>query len=100
MTIYPSWYEFPLGTFRTEDLNVAPSRGEEHEACDTARLYKDTMSECKMEFGDPGIRAPTQQELKISERFAAYDSLDIDMVAQIDERDEQRCKLKYYRSAR
>ena len=54
--------------------------------CDTIRLYKDTMREDTMEFSDPGIRASTQQELKIAERLAAYNSGDVDKAARIYER--------------
>ena len=80
---------------------MAPSRGEEHYARDTIRIYKDTMREDAMEFGDPYVRAPTQQELKIAERVAAYNSCDMDKVARIDERDEQCRNWKsYHRSVR
>ena len=41
------------------------------------------MREDAMEFGDPLARAPTQQELKIAERFAAYNTGDMDKVARI-----------------
>ena len=40
-----------------------------------------------MEFGDPYIRTPTPQELKIDERVGAYNDGDIDKVAPFDERD-------------
>ena len=83
------------------DLGVAPSRWEEHCARDTIRLYKDTVREDATEFGDQGIFAPTKQELKIAERFAAYNSADMDKVTWIDEREEQRRKWKsYHRSIR
>ena len=75
---------------------MAPSRGEEHDARDTIRLYKDTMSEDAMDFCDPDIRAPTQQELKIAGRVVAYNTGDMDKVARIDEREEQRRKWKSY----
>ena len=39
------WYELPLGTFRSSDLSMARSRGDEHDARDTIRLNKDTMCE-------------------------------------------------------
>ena len=38
---------------------------------DTIRIYKDTMWEDTMEFGDPYVCAPAQQELKIAERIVA-----------------------------
>ena len=34
----------------------------------TIRIYKETMRKDAMEFGDPYIHSPTQEELKISER--------------------------------
>ena len=37
---------------------------------DTTRLYKDTMREEAMRLGDHLPCAPTQQELKITERVA------------------------------
>ena len=43
--IHPRWYELPLGTCRGGDLSVASSRREEHDVCDTIRIYKDTMRE-------------------------------------------------------
>ena len=68
---------------------------------DTIRRYKDTMREDAMEFGDPYVHAPTQQELKIAERVSSYNSGNLDKVARIYERDEQLCKWKsYHRSAR
>ena len=101
LPIHLRWYELPLGTYRSCDLSVAPSRAEEHYARDTIRLYRDTMREDAMEFGYPAVRAPTQQELKIAERVAAYSSGDMDKVARIDEREEQRRKWKsYHRSVR
>ena len=101
LPIHPRWYELPLGTCRSGDLSVAPSRREEHDARNTIRLYKDTVREDAMEFGDPNIRALAQQELNIAERIAAYNSCDLDKVARIDEREEQRRKWKaYHRSVR
>ena len=86
MPIHQRWYEFPSGTCRSGDLSVAPSPGEEHDARYTVRLYKDTMREDAKEFGDPlaSVRAPTQQELKIAKRVAAYAADDMDKVARID----------------
>ena len=43
---------------------------EKHDVGDTIRIYKDTISEDAMEFGDPYVRASTQQELNIAERVA------------------------------
>ena len=78
------------------DLSVTPSRGEEQDARETIRFYKDTMHEDAMEFGYPLVRAPTQQELKIAERVAAYNAGYIDKVARIDKSEEERCKWKAY----
>ena len=59
------------------------------------------MREDEIEFGDPALRAPTRQELKISECVAAYNSGDMDKVASFDEREERHRKCKsYYRSVR
>ena len=80
---------------------MAPSCGGEHDARDTTGLYKDTMREDAMELGDPDIRAPTKQGLKIAERVATYNSCDMDKVGRIDEHEEQRRKWKsYHRSFR
>ena len=51
---------------------MVPNCGKDHDARDIIRLYKDTMREDAIEFGDllESIRAPTQQELKIAERVA------------------------------
>ena len=59
---------------------------------DTTHIYKDTMREDAMELGGSPVRAPTQQELKISEPVAAYKSGDIYMIARIDLREEERRK--------
>ena len=63
LPIHPRWYELLLGTFRSGYLSVASIRGEEHEARDTIRLHIDTAHEDSIEFGDPLVRAPDQQEL-------------------------------------
>ena len=42
-----------------------------------------------MGLGDPYVRAPSLQELKIAKRVCAYNTGDIDKVARIDERDEE-----------
>ena len=39
-----------------------------------------------MDFDDFYVRAPTQQELTISERVVSYNSGDVDKVARIEER--------------
>ena len=92
LPIHQCWYELPLGTCRSGDLSMAPSHGEEHDTRYTIRLYKDNMREDTMEFGEPGARAPTQQEPKIAKRVTAYNSGDIDNIARIDEREKQRRK--------
>ena len=53
-------------------MDASPSRGKEHHARDTIPLYKVTMREGAMEFGDPlaNVRAPTRLDLKIAERVA------------------------------
>ena len=73
---------------------MVPSCGEEHDACDIIRLYKDTMPEYAMDFSDPlsSARASTLQELKIAERVPAYNGGDMDRIARIDEREEERRK--------
>ena len=101
LAIHPRWYNLSLGTCRSSDLSAAPSRGEEHDARAIIRLYKGTMREDAMAFGDSAVHGPTPQELKIGELFAAYSSGNIDKVARIDEREEQRRKWKaYHRSVR
>ena len=66
LSILLRWYEYSLGTCHRGDLSVKPSRGEENDARDTVRLYKDTLREDVIQRGDPLFRAPAQQELKIS----------------------------------
>ena len=39
-TIQPSWYVLLSGTCHSDDLSIAPSRGEEHDVHDTISLYK------------------------------------------------------------
>ena len=101
LLIQTHWYELSLGTCRSGDISVAPSRGEEHDEHDTIRLYKDTTREDAMKFGDPLVHAPTQQELNITERVAAYNADYMDKVARIDERGEECRKWKeYHRNVR
>ena len=71
---------------------MAPSREEEHDARDKILLYEDTMLEDVMEFGDPYVCALPQQELKIAELIAAYNTGNIDEVVRIDEHEEHRSK--------
>ena len=94
LMIHLRWYELPLGASRSADLSVVLSRGKEYDARDVIRLYKDTMREDAIEFNDPLVRAPTQQELKIAERVAAYNSGGMDKVAHINESEEQRRRWK------
>ena len=54
------------------------------------------MHENAMEFGDPYVHAPTQKELKISERVAAYNAGAMDKVSRIDEREEDPHRWKCY----
>ena len=63
---------------------------------DTIRLYNETIREDAMELGDSTVRGSTQQELKIAEPVSAYNSDEMDKVARIDEREEQRHKWKAY----
>ena len=86
------WYELPLDTCRSGNLGVAPIRGEEHDARDTIRLYKDAIRKDAMELGDSLVRAPTQQELKINERVIAYNAGEMDKVVRIDEREQEHRK--------
>ena len=61
------------------------------------------MNEDPMEFGDhlASVHAPNRQELKITERVAAYNAGDMDKVSGIDEREEERRKWKrYHRNVR
>ena len=61
---------------------------------DKTRMYKDTMHEDVMEFGDllASVCAPIQQELKIAEPVSAYNVGDMDKVAHIDEHEDERRK--------
>ena len=53
LLIHPRWYKLPLDTYRDNDSSVVPSGGEEHDARDMIRIYKNTKREDAMEFGDP-----------------------------------------------
>ena len=77
LPIHPRWYESPLGTCRSGDLCVAPSRIEEHDARYTIRIYKDTMCEDAIEFSNHHVCAQTRQELKIAERVSSYNAGDM-----------------------
>ena len=96
--IHLRWYDLPLGTCRSGNLSVAPTRGEEHDACDTVRLYEETIREDALEHDNPSaaVRAPTRQELMVAKRVAAYEAGDMGKVARIDGRVEERCKWRKY----
>ena len=61
LPIHPRRYELLQGFFRSGDLSLTPSHAEVHNARDTTHLYKVTMREDTMEFGDllASFRAPT-----------------------------------------
>ena len=67
---------------------MSKTHRDERYARDTIRICKDTMRKDAMEFGDPYIRVPTQQGLKIAECVAAYKAGDVDKVSCIDEREK------------
>ena len=90
LPIHTRRYELPFGICTSGELSVSSSRGEEHDARDTIRLYKDTMRKDAMELCDSLVRSPTQQELKIAECVFAYNSGDIDKIARINECEEER----------
>ena len=86
--IYAKHIVLPLGARPSGDLSLAPIRGEEHDAQNTTRMYKDNNCEDTLEFDDTYVRAPTQQKLNIDERFAIYNASEMDKVTRIDEREE------------
>ena len=52
LLIHSWWYEFPSGTYCSEDLSHASNRGENHDGRDTMRLYKYTLRGDKIGHGD------------------------------------------------
>ena len=56
------------------------------------------MRKIAIELRDPlsNVRAPAQKKLKITERVSTYSSRDMEKVARIDEREEERRKWKAY----
>ena len=67
LPIHPFSHEFSLGMFRSDDLHQVQSSDEEHDAQDTLCLYKETMCENALEFGDTcvTIRMPTLTKRRI-----------------------------------
>ena len=63
LPIHPCWHELLSSTCRSVDLNLVPIRDEEHDACGTMRLYKDTMRDGATELVDPleSVRAPARR---------------------------------------
>ena len=98
LPIHPRGYELPLGICRSGSLSQAETRGEEHDARDAVRLYRETMREGMLEFGDPSTveLKLTKHELKIAERAAAVQAGDVAKVAHIDACEEDRRKWKAY----
>ena len=87
----------------SNNLSVVSNWGEKHNACDMIRLQNGTMREDAMDISDLllSVRTPTQQELKITERFSAYNASYMSNCPWIDERDEESRKGKAYnRNAR
>ena len=52
LLIHTRWYELTPGICKSCDLSQAPTQGEEHDARDTIRLYKETMHKYMLKFGD------------------------------------------------
>ena len=85
-------YELPSSTCHRGDERVEPGHGEEHNARDNTRLYNDTMRENSTELGELIVRASTQQKLWIVECSADCNFGNMDKLARIDEREEERRK--------
>ena len=94
-----SWYEPPLGTWRSSDLSQAPSHDKEHDAQDAISLRKDSLREDTLVFSnqDAVNWTQTSHELKVRERFAACIAGDIAQVDYIDIRERELCKWETYR---
>ena len=92
------FYDFTQATCCCSDLNVAPGCREKHDERDTIHKYLVTVREDTMELSDlvVSVYAPSQQELKIVERPAAYIADDIDKVGHINELEQQPLKWKAY----
>ena len=60
--------------------------GEEHDAREATRLYKETISEDVQQFGGANlsVHPQTKNEHKVAERVSAYRSGDVSKVACID----------------
>ena len=96
LPINPCWCKLPLDTCRSGDISVDSCSCKEHDAHDTARFYKDTMRKDTIELGDPHVCVPIQQDSNITDGIAAYNAVDMDKVAPIDKREEERRKWKAY----
>ena len=98
LSIHPRWYELPLGICRNGDVSQAPARAEEHDARDAVCLYKETMREYILEFGDPSMveRKLMRHVSEIAVRAAVVQSGDVAKVARIDVREVERRKWKAY----
>ena len=89
-------YVLHSGAFRSGHLSVTPSREAELEVRNTIHLYKDSMRKYMIEYGDIIVFAPTYQEMQIAECVAAYSSANMNEVARIYGRQEERHKRKLY----
>ena len=98
LPIHPRWYDLPLGICRRGDLSQAPTRGEEHDASNAARLHKETLRDDSLEFGDidSAMHMPTKHERKMANRVAAIEAEDVEKVARIDAREYERRTWKAY----
>ena len=89
-------YELTLCTFSCRNSREVTGLGEKYDERDTVRLCRVAVREIAMELGYclTSFRAPTQQNLKIAGRVAAYNDGDMGTVARIDESDKKRRKSK------
>ena len=89
-----------FGICTSGDVSQAPTRDKEHHARDAVHLYKETLREDMLEFGDSSTVECklTKHELKAAERAAAVQAGDVAKAARIDAREEKRRRLKAYHS--
>ena len=79
------------------------ARGEEHDAREAVRFYKETMRKEMLEFGNPSTVEGKlmKYDLKVAERSTAVHTGDVAMSPRIDAREEERRKwMAYHRCIR
>ena len=98
---HPHWYKLPLDMYSNGNLGWEPTHSSENDVHDLIFLYKETIRQDKIDYGDPNInvRAQNEHKLNVAEQVETYKKGNVTKIACIDKREEECCKwITYHRS--